>query len=581
MEQQIKIDYAGKYVEVRFAYDPRLTIIMQNAPAAQWNRYRRCWQMPPNDITIKWTKDFEILWPGIKVERSKKFIKFIETRESNVNAVINCRKSISRPLASVDNADYKLKPYPHQLEALRFLMRRIKIGKNFAALFYEMGLGKTKIVIDFMKLTNSKTALIVVPKTLSYSWRKEIEKNLGTKKIAVLDATRGQTKSRAWKIAQMRENSALRNYKRIVLINYDALRNDSLLSTLLDYQWSIIALDESTYIKNIKAKRTKAAIKLGEKADFKILMTGTPITNSYVDLFAPLQFLSSEILGIPTFTAFKATYAVMGGFKAKQIVSWKNLDDLMSKVRLHSLIATLDECLDKLPKAMPPKIRTVSLEDHSDIRDAYNSMRKELIHIFTDGTEVTAPNVLTRCLRLQQITSGFLTDESKKIIPIAPPPKIEPLIETISELGDQEKVIIGARFHYDIEQIKKALAPFGKIEIITGKITGKKRDKAVESFEQDPEARFLVGTPKTFGYGLTFIKTRYIVWYSPNFSLEERKQTNARIRRPGQKRRAVYIDLACENTIDELIITALMKKGDLLDYVMDIGSKIAEVLPEI
>jgi SNF2 family DNA or RNA helicase len=561
------------------------------APAAQYNSTRRCWQMPPNDITVTWVKNFSVLWPGIEVSVTSRFDRFLQARSGNEQSAMKARAMIQQKVRAVDARKYKVKPMKHQLEALRFLCARDAVNKRFAALFYEMGLGKSKIIIDVASILHWRKVLILMPKTLSYSWRKELDKYC-CDKYAVLDATRGITSERAWKVAEFINDPKRERYIRFVFVNYDAVRSDALMKAMSAAQWDCIVADESTYIKTPAAKRTRATIKLGERAKWRVLMTGTPITNSYADLYAPLKFLSIEILGIPTFTAFKATYAVMGGYKEKQIVGWRNTEDLMEKVKQHSLIARLDDVLPNLPKAMPPIIRSVSLDEYKEVRDAYNNMRRELIHVFADGTEVTARNVLSKLIRLQQITSGFLTKgedastsngdcvQSSNIIPISEPPKLQALLEVVSELGSAEKVIVGARFIYDIQQIVRALQQLGKVEVITGTVTGHKRDEALERFENG-DSRFLIGTPKTFGYGLTLVKTRYLIWYSPNFSLEERQQTNARIRRPGQTRNVTYIDLVCEGTIDELILVTLMKKGDLLNYVMKQGSSIVSELPEL
>jgi SNF2 family DNA or RNA helicase len=579
--EQLKIDYIGKYITIKFNYSPSLNMVMEEAPAAQHNHNKNRWEMPPNDLTVKWIKDFNNYYPNIEMIKSKRLEDFINTRIGNIEVTVECRASINTPLKKVDDASYKLKPYKHQFQALRFLAKRQEIEKPFAALFYEMGLGKTKIVIDFSEIIKAKKVMVILPKTLCYSWEKEIKANLNMKNVVIIDATKGTSKSRVKHIKAKLDNRKLDRYRKFVLINYESVINPLIFKTLTDYDWDILTLDESTYIKNYRAKRTKAIIKLREVGGFRILMTGTPITNSYLDLFAPMQFLSPEILGIPTLTAYRATYAIMGGFKQKQVVGWRNVDDLMDKIKRHSLIATLDDCLD-IPEARPPIVRSVDLKDkkYDKITKAYNSMRDKFIVEFRDEN-ITAQNVLTKCLRLQQITSGFITNEKKETIVIDTPPKIKPLLEVINELGDKEKVIIGARFRYDIQKIKEALKPYGKMVEISGAVTGKARDIAISEFEKNDDIRFLIGTPKTFGYGLTFVKTKYVIMYSSSFSYEVRKQTFARIRRPGQKRSPVYIDIICKHSVDQLILTALHRKASLLSYVMENGGNIEDLLPEL
>jgi len=552
--EQIHVDYIGKYITIKFTFSPVLVIVMENTQATQYNENKNRWEMPPNDLTVKWIKDFNNYYPNIEMIKSKRLKDFIKIRTGNIDALIKCRASIDTPIKEVDGACYKLKPYIKQFRALRFLVRRKGINKSYVGLFYDMAVGKTKIVIDFSEIIKAKRVLVILPGTLSYAWKKEIPKSISTKNVVMIDATKGTSKSKVNHIKEKFDNIKLDRYRKFVLINYESIISPAIFKTLMSYEWDILALDESSWVKNYKAKRTKAIIKLQKVGGFRILMTGTPITNSYVDLFAQLKFLSPDILGIPTLTAFRATYAIMETLKIKPIrgrkrehaIGWKNIDDLMEKIKLHSLIATLDDCHD-IPKAMPPIVRSVDLKDkkYDKITKAYNSMRDKFIFDFK-GEKITAQNVLTKCLRLQQITSGFITNEEKETIVIDTPPKIKPLLEVINELGDKEKVIIGARFRYDIQKIKEALKPYGKMVEISGAVTGKAGDFAISEFENNNDIRFLVGNPKTFGYGLTFIKTRYVIMYSSSFSYEVRNKHSQESGGPGIKGGLVMLILSAK-----------------------------------
>ena len=577
-EMAITLDYNGKDIEARFPYHPRLVSVMQiSIPGRRWNGKKKCWLLPANEITAKWIEQFNLLFPDIKLIQKASVKKFLTGRKEKSEICETIKGKITDPLKSVDQAEYKLKPYNHQFEALRYIVRRSQGKIPYAGLFYEMGTGKTKIVVDSSRILNWKKILIIIPKTIGVSWKKEIAKNLD-KPYRIIDATKGTTRKRAELIADSL-NYQKYNGRSFVLVNYDAIRIKAMFEVLNSIEWDAMILDESTYVKTPKAQRTKAAIRLGQAAGFRMVMTGTPITNNYLDLYAQLKFLDPSILGIPTYTAFKATYAILGGFEQKQVVGFKNVEDLLEKVKNHSLICMIDDCLD-LPEKMPPIIRSVSLDDYPEVKAAYNNMRKSLMHEFDDGNITTAKNVLTKLLRLQQITSGFLTDDEGNINSFGQSPKITALLEFINEIADDESVVIWARFLHDIDEIERAISPYGKVGKITGSITGEDRDKIINDFE-DGKIRFLVATPRTCGFGINLVSARYTIWYSSSFSLEERYQADARTYRSGQKRRTFFIDLVCENTIDELILTAISKKSDLLDYVMSSSKRIEKAIPEL
>ena len=574
---QINLDYNGKDVVCEFPYHPRLVSVIQvSAPAPRWDARKKNWKLPANELTAKWVKEFPTLFPDIKLTTTKKLTKYLKSRSDTAISLATIKDLAATRLKSVDGAEYFLAPYAHQKEALRFLVRRAKAGVPHAALFYEMGTGKTKVIIDATKILKWKKILVAVPKTVILSWRREIKKNLPKGSYRIIDATRGNVRKRAEAIADVIHlPSRLTTF---VLVNYDALRIKHMMGTLEAVEWDCITLDESTYIKTPKALRSKAAIKLGESGKFRVIMTGTPVTNNYLDLFAQFKFLDSSILGIPTFTAFKATYAQYDyPFKDPKrrnipiLRGYRHIDDLLAKISLHSMIKTIDECLD-LPEKAPPIIRSVSLDDFPEAKKAYHEMRKHLLTLLEDGTEVSASNILTQLLRLQQITSGFVTDEDGTEISLGEAPKITALLEFVDEIGDKEQVVVWARFRHDIREIERALATRGSVGVVTGSVTGKHRDKVINDFEAGKH-RFFVATPRTCGFGIDLISARYTIWYSPSFSLEERYQADARTRRAGQKRRTFYVDLIVEGTIDELILTAIHRKSSLLDYVMDVGAK--------
>jgi SNF2 family DNA or RNA helicase len=199
---------------------------------------------------------------------------------------------------------------------------------------------------------------------------------------------------------------------------------------------------------------------------------------------------------------------------------------------------------------------------------AYTEMKKAAITFFEDNV-MTAASVLTQIIRLHQITCGhFKTDDGE--VKSIKSNRIKELLEVLEETNG--KVIIWAVYRYDIQQIEKTLGDkYGKESVATyyGDTKDSIRQSIVDRFmDPDDPLRFFVGNPKTGGYGLTLTSSHTVVYYSNDYSLEIRLQSEDRAHRIGQTNKVTYVDLIAENTIDEKIVKALNAKIDLASQVM-------------
>lgn len=582
------------------AYHPRLITALKHESLGQkFDTKRKVWRYPANKLTISWMQRLPQYYPNIELAYSDRLRQHLRNYRDIDDNLVCCRRAVEHPLPKVDGADYMVKPFGHQFEALRFICERWRLNAPYVGLFHQMGTGKTKIVLDAARLLGWKKLLVVCPKTVVISWDRDLVDNVD--RYSLLDATAGTGEQRNAFINEFVDDDIYKNTLRVCVVNYDSIWRPFVFEALTSTRWDCIAMDESTYIKSHSAARTKAAMKLREFADFRIIMTGTPVTNNYLDLYSQLQFLDESVIGIRSFTAFKATYAVYNNpFKGKLkhvpiLVGYRNIDDLMAKVNLHCLIKTKEECLD-----LPPVVRTirsVELDGYPEIQKAYNNIRRELVHVFEhegDTKQVVATNVLVKLMRLQQITSGYLSEtyidttgrKKTNVFVLGESPKIQPLVEFVNEIGSAEKVVIWVRFRHDAKQVAHALVGLkcGVCGVVLGG-GGKKQDmqnkKILRSFQGEDKYRFLVATPGTCAFGLDMFAARYSVRFSASFKLDDSIQAESRVHRSGQTRQVTYVDLVCKNTVDELVLTALQAKGDLLDYVMAQGSEILKYLPEV
>jgi len=457
---------------------------------------------------------------------------------------------------------YKTKPYKHQEEAL---------FKSFArdnyAYFMEMGCGKSKVLIDNMTwLYENKhidTAIIIAPKGVYMNWKNsEIPTHLPDdvpNNVYVWKS--GANKSE--KIV-LEEGVRTRDKLRILLVNVEAFATAKVkkyLQAFIHRSNFLLAVDESTTIKNIKAKRTKEILKLGQSAKYKRILTGSPITQSPMDLYSQCYFLDKNLLGFDSYWSFQGRYAIIrqtriGNHSFQQIVGFRNLSELTDKLHRFSYRITKEQALD-----LPEKIYTTrEVNLTSDQIKHYNSMKDSAVALLDGGDMVTAPEVMTRLLRLQQLLCGYLVTDDGETVEIANH-RIDAMLDTIEEMDG--KVIIWSRFRHDIKKIKKALEKdYGSGTVVTyyGDTSQEDRDKAIDKFQNDEGTKFFVGNAQTAGRGLTLTAATNVIYYSNDFNLETRIQSEDRCHRIGQKNNVLYVDLVVPDSIDIHIVKVLQSK---------------------
>jgi len=457
---------------------------------------------------------------------------------------------------------YKTKPYKHQEEALLKSFNR----KNYAY-FMEMGCGKSKVLIDNITwLYENKhidTAIIIAPKGVYMNWKNsEIPSHLPDDvphKMYIWKSNANKSE----KII-LEEGVRSRVILRILLVNVEAFATAKVkkyLQAFIHRSNFLLAVDESTTIKNIKAKRTKEILKLGQSAKYKRILTGSPITQSPMDLYSQCYFLDKDLLGFDSYWSFQGRYAIIrqtriGNHSFQQIVGFRNLSELTDKLHRFSYRVTKEQALD-----LPEKIYTTrEVNLTSDQIKHYNSMKDSAVALLDGGDMVTAPEVMTRLLRLQQLLCGYLVTDDGETVEIANH-RIDAMLDTIEEMDG--KVIIWSRFRHDIKKIRKALEKdYGSGTVVTyyGDTSQEDRDKAIDRFQNDEGTKFFVGNAQTAGRGLTLTAATNVIYYSNDFNLETRIQSEDRCHRIGQKNNVLYVDLVVPDSIDIHIVKVLQSK---------------------
>ena len=335
-----------------------------------------------------------------------------------------------------------------------------------------------------------------------------------------------------------------------------------------------MAVDESTTIKNPGAKRTKNIVALGKHAKYKRILTGSPVTKSPLDLYKQCEFLDDYLLDHASFYTFRTRYAIMktqyfNGRKVDVIVGFKNLEELTELLKPFSYRVLKDDCLDLPPKTFMKRVINLT----GDQQKVYQQMKK-LALAQLNGKIITTTNALTQLMRLHQITCGHFKSDDGATQAI-PNNRLTELLDVIDEI--EGKVVIWAHYQYDVTQIIKALTKeFGEGCCVDyfGLTPQNERQTNIDKFQHDDKVRFFVGTPATGGYGITLTGASTMIYYSNGYDLEKRQQSEARIDRIGQEHPMTYIDILCEDTVDERIVKALRKKINIATEIM--GEKLKE-----
>ena len=469
--------------------------------------------------------------------------------------------------------DYKFKttPYAHQREAFMSSAQ-----KKVYALLMDMGTGKTKVCLDTIGHLFEKQeidfSLIVAPKGVIANWLGEIETHLPDRIEREIVLWKPSLTKKFREELKDLSNPSVGKLK-FLLMNVESFSSKKgvgVAEYFLKNFKVFMAVDESTTIKNRQAKRTKSISKLGLGARYRRILTGSPVTRSPLDLYSQMNFLDEDILGFNSFYAFQSRFSVvqrrtMGTHSFNHVVGFRRLDELTEVLEKHSFRVRKEDCLD-----LPDKVyMRREIELTKEQKKAYEQMKHFALAQLQSGELSTTKNVLTQLMRLQQICCGNLTDDAGVIHPL-PSNRINALLDICDEI--QGKVIIWATWSMDIRSIAEALRDRFSVQAVAtlhGETPDSERQNVVVSFQdRQSELRFIVGHPKTGGYGLTLTAATTVIYYSNSYDLELRIQSEDRAHRIGQTCKVTYIDLISPKTVDEKIVQALRNKINIADTIL-------------
>ena len=438
----------------------------------------------------------------------------------------------------------------------------------------EMGTGKTKVLIDNMSMLYDKGkidgALIIAPKGVIKTWyEQEIPTHLPNhiENVTVLWQS-NINKTQQEKLETLFE---IETALHILVMNVEALSTDKgvkFATKFLNSHKTLMAIDESTTIKTPSAKRTKNIIDLGVAAKYRRIMTGSPVTKNPLDLYTQCYFLDPYLLDFASYYAFRNRYAIMKtmhvrGRSIQVVHKFQNLSELSDIVKKFSYRVLKEDCLDLPPKNWIKRHITLSKEQQK----VYDQMKKTALATL-NGKVTSTMTVITQLMRLQQITCGHFVADDGSTQEIKNN-RITELMDVLDEI--EGKAIIWGHWQKDIQNIVSEIEKVhGSSSVVSyyGLTPQDERQDNIRKFQNGSECRFLVGTPQTGGYGITLTKANTVIYYSNGYDLEKRLQSEDRAHRIGQKKTVTYVDLICEDTVDEKIVKALRDKINIASEVL-------------
>ena len=457
---------------------------------------------------------------------------------------------------------FKTNPWKHQLNALKYLMPR-----SFGALYTDMGTGKTKIMIDLIVNKGWKRTIIVCPKKVCRVWAVEINKHSFEGSICVINLGEVSGDKRIHFIEEQRKLHK-KTTQEVILINYDSIWREPFKKYALEkYKAACVVCDESHRIKSPASKCSKFLQTLGRRVENRYLVTGTPLSQSPLDVYAQYRFLAPTIFGT-SFANFKQEYAnwvqVAGGFPILDKKNpYKNLDQLHEKMFSCAFLA---ESEVELPETQDI---TVEFDLSPKAEGYYKDLKKEGCLELKNGV-VDATTALTLMLRLQQLTSGYLVtedDEGTRKYLTVDDTRQEAFRDLLEGINPNESVVVFTRFRRDIKKIRRVVKDSGRK---SSELSGVK--DTLQNW-LDGKTTVLVVQIASGSEGIDLTKARYCIYYTMTHSLGQYLQSRKRVHRPNQTRPVVYYTLVAKLkkgvSIDERIIQSLKDNKNIIDSIME------------
>lgn len=567
LNSKIKVDYDPKTRRLKMNIPFFLADVARDFPARRFDPKSRTWRMPLTRQNIEHMK-------------GTKHIVDYEITEAAHEAIRNYEQITAKPV--YQPFPYHLYDFKKSATGFTPMLHQCRMldkawNLQAAAWFAKMGTGKTFAAVHLACARFNAglidSIVIICPSTLRATWRKELAK------YATVDYDFRVHDTKASWLASFcadRRSGKLQ----ILAVSVEGLGvsaglYDSVCGFFIGRNVMVIN-DESSRIKNPQALRTQRAIEFRDHSKYRIILNGTPIAIGIQDLWSQYEFLDPNIIGSGDYWSFKTRYVEMGGYENKQIVGYKNVEELMTLIEPY----TVEVGKDVLN--LPPKVMKVHYVTATPEQKALLKQIKKGYDIDMTGTEIKVENVLEKVLRWRQVVGGWLPkgildDDGEitgtELIPLKSNPKMDALFDMIEDNLAGSKFIIWSNFKHEIEYIADTLAAkygVNSTHKYYGDTEKSERSAIEDAYCNDPAMRFFIANPATAGLGLTLISgaNDIMVYYSGTNAYIDRAQSEDRSHRIGQFNSVVVVDMVMENTVDEAIIASITEKMNVEAYIM-------------
>lgn len=466
----------------------------------------------------------------------------------------------------------KTKPYDHQKRILEETW-----NKPYWGLFLEMGVGKSKIVIDTLAnlyLSGRIDAVLYIAKKGEYlnfpvyEIPTHIPDNVKYKSFQYT----GYYTSKHLKV--IKEAIAPCPELRIFSMNIESVRAGKGFQIAEAFCKStkklMIIVDESTILKDHRSSQHKALMQLRDYAEYARIMTGTLIPRSPVDVFNQARFLNRMAMGVKTLTAFRAMYeeqetVFLGNRRFQKTVGVKNIDKFRRQIRTFGTVLRKTDCLDLPPKIFAKKVVPLTMEQVKLYQDFVDYSIAEI-----DGEFIEAVNALSVMSKLHQIVCGQvrLPDGTYRPVDCNRASYVADFCEEVFESG-QQKIVIWSHFREATANLYAELERRGfGIEWLQAGISSEERSERIANFKTNTKVQIFLGNPQSSGFGITLTEASTMIYYSNSDNFEHRLQSEDRIHRIGQLQPCMYYDFHTPGTVEDAILDRTRSKGEVRDQLM-------------
>lgn len=427
----------------------------------------------------------------------------------------------------------------HQVDAVAKLM-----GVRVGALFLEMGLGKTLTLIELVCRRQPAVTRVIwaCPCSVRQTIREELHKHtdLEPEDVVVLDRFDAEVPSRArWVIVGLESVG-------------QSARAYTVVAGLID-AGSCVVVDESGLIKGPTSKRALRLVYAAARARYRYILNGTPISQGIEDLYAQFLFLDRRILGYPSFYSFSRAHLVYSEDRKGLITERKGHAELAAAIAPYTVQVRRADCIDLPPKTYSSRYCDLTEQQQEAYDAAKERFLTELEERPLADTGVAIYKLFTT---LQLIVCGIGEDGPLRHT------RADALVEVAREVPADAKVIVWVKYRSALDEVSKALEPFGDVAKMHGRQRMATRDAAISRWRES--GRFLVAT-QVGAHGLNLTEATYMVFYANTFKASERLQSEDRAHRIGQTQTLHIVDIWACCGIESRVRDALARKVDALE----------------